>query len=567
MTADKIERTKLGNSWLLDPDKPWYHVMPRSGWLNDPNGPIYYKGKYHIFYQHVVGTSQWDWACSWGHASSADLVHWKHEPIALQPTPGTYDAEGCWSGCSTLDSNDTPVILYTAVRLREKPGLPLPPSASDLGLQMIESQCAAVCRPDDDDLVTWTKQSRPLIELPPPNEGLVGFRDPYIIQRGVDGRPWQLIIGSGVKGKGGTLLLYTSDNLLSGWKYRGSFIKGKSRPCDEWDLGEMWECPFFVCLPQTSAEEQSSKETANGNAREAADSTAHVLCVSPYPHYRKDRPTNPCLCWVGQLSNDTFNVEDASGPHRLDLGDILYAPNAFVDGRGRTLMLAWLQELRTGGAYDYAGCLSLPRLLSLQGGRLHQQPAPELAQLRLGEGVHLANLLVEEGAAAALPQIWGPSVDVSFRLARGSCSAAGILLRAWLRADADSEQPTAAAAVVDWDAGTLEVIFSTQWDRNALSFGWDSVSKRVGGPIQIHEHAVQLRVMVDHSAVEIFTGSGETLTTRVYRGDMAAGDDPGMFFIAKDGAASVTDIAAYTMGSIWEQASDQPAKTHEPAME
>ncbi len=56
-----------------------------------------------------------------------------------------------------------------------------------------------------------------------------------------------------------------------------------------------------------------------------------------------------------------------SGPHRLDLGNILYAPNAFVDGRGRTLMLAWLQELRSGGAYDYAGCLSLPRLLSLQG--------------------------------------------------------------------------------------------------------------------------------------------------------------------------------------------------------
>ena len=68
------------------------------------------------FYQHVVGTSQWNWACSWGHASSTDLVQWKHEPIALQPTPETYDAAGCWSGCSTLDSDGTPVILYTAVR-------------------------------------------------------------------------------------------------------------------------------------------------------------------------------------------------------------------------------------------------------------------------------------------------------------------------------------------------------------------------------------------------------------------------------------------------------------------
>ncbi len=48
MSANKVARTAFGNSWLLDPDKPWYHVMPRSGWLNDPNGPIYYKGKYHM---------------------------------------------------------------------------------------------------------------------------------------------------------------------------------------------------------------------------------------------------------------------------------------------------------------------------------------------------------------------------------------------------------------------------------------------------------------------------------------------------------------------------------------
>lgn len=48
MTFDKAQRSKYGNSWLLDPDKPWYHVMPQSGWLNDPNGPIFFKGKYHM---------------------------------------------------------------------------------------------------------------------------------------------------------------------------------------------------------------------------------------------------------------------------------------------------------------------------------------------------------------------------------------------------------------------------------------------------------------------------------------------------------------------------------------
>ncbi len=49
---------------------------------------------------------------------------------------------------------------------------------------------------------------------------------------------------------------------------------------------------------------------------------------------------------------------------------MLYAPNAFVDGAGRALMLAWAQELRSGGGFDYAGCLSLPRVLTMRGALL-----------------------------------------------------------------------------------------------------------------------------------------------------------------------------------------------------
>lgn len=64
-----------------------------------------------------------------------------------------------------------------------------------------------------------------------------------------------------------------------------------------------------------------------------------------------------------------------AGPHRLDLGDILYAPNTLTDPQGRTLMFAWLQELRKGGGFDYAGCLSLPRVLSLRGNNPSSTPS------------------------------------------------------------------------------------------------------------------------------------------------------------------------------------------------
>lgn len=191
-----------------------------------------------------------------------------------------------------------------------------------------------------------------------------------------------------------------------------------------------------------------------------------------------------------------------AGPHRLDLGDILYAPNTLQTPDGRILMLAWLQELRSGGGFDYAGCLSVPRHLSLRGAgsaiaevpdtdqarcriqnrqscsnshalpsswpfrmsthdcagdRLHQQPAAELAQLRAQPGTHLASLPIAAGQRAQLPGISGPSLDISFSLRQGQSDRAGLLLRPWLHADSADAQPTAAAFIVDWQSQSLQV--------------------------------------------------------------------------------------------------------------
>ncbi len=69
--------------------------------MNDPNGPIWWKGKYHLFYQLNPHAAVWG-DMHWGHAVSADMVHWRHEPIALAPTPGGPDSEGCFSGSAVV---------------------------------------------------------------------------------------------------------------------------------------------------------------------------------------------------------------------------------------------------------------------------------------------------------------------------------------------------------------------------------------------------------------------------------------------------------------------------------
>lgn len=68
----------------------------------------------------------------------------------------------------------------------------------------------------DDNLIRWTKNKEPAIALPPQGMALTGFRDPYIIQKGGQGQKWKLILGSGVKEQGGTILLYESDSASSG---------------------------------------------------------------------------------------------------------------------------------------------------------------------------------------------------------------------------------------------------------------------------------------------------------------------------------------------------------------
>ena len=64
--------------------KPAFHVTGEKGWINDPNGLIFYKGKYHAFYQHYPFDTKWG-PMHWGHVVSDDLTHWEYLPIALKP--------------------------------------------------------------------------------------------------------------------------------------------------------------------------------------------------------------------------------------------------------------------------------------------------------------------------------------------------------------------------------------------------------------------------------------------------------------------------------------------------
>src|SRR5947209_17224863 len=101
------------HSALPDPHRPGFHFLPAKNWMNDPNGLIQWKGQYHLFYQYNPHSALHS-TIHWGHAVSPDLLHWQDLPIALSPTPGGHDAEGCWSGCA-VNHNGIPTLIYTGV--------------------------------------------------------------------------------------------------------------------------------------------------------------------------------------------------------------------------------------------------------------------------------------------------------------------------------------------------------------------------------------------------------------------------------------------------------------------
>jgi beta-fructofuranosidase len=193
-----------------DPLRPAFHVMPAAYWINDPNGPIYFDGEYHLFYQHNPWGAQWG-NMSWGHAVSKDLVRWERLPIAL--VPGTsYDAEGIFSGSCVIDGHGVPTSVYTGVDP--------------------EVQCIARSH---DRLRTWEKFGGNPVIAERPRSDLHGFRDPFVWK---EDDSWYMLLGSGIKGEGGAALLYRSPDLES-WTYLHPLAVG---------FAENWECPNFFAL-------------------------------------------------------------------------------------------------------------------------------------------------------------------------------------------------------------------------------------------------------------------------------------------------------------------------------
>jgi beta-fructofuranosidase len=358
-----------------------FHLAAPSNWMNDPNGLIYWRGRFHLFYQHNPDDMTPPGAgglMRWGHAVSEDLVHWRDLPIALAPTPGGPDEDGCYSGCAVI-KDGIPHLLYTGVRgTRERPCLA---RAVDLEL-----------------LTVWEKHPRnPVIAAPPAGLSLLGFRDHCVWQD--DGSYYQLI-GSGIAGGGGAVLLYRSPD-LENWEYLHPLLTSSAAGPDP--TGAMWECPDFFRLG------------------------GHDVLVVSALH---GEGSGGVFYFVGRCAEGRFKPERQG---RLDYGDPFYAPQSMLAGGGRRLMWGWIREPIEAGEPaipSRVGLMSVPRDLSLSDQMtLVSQPAPELAMLRSKRHWRLGPSSLEEGTPTSAVEPGVKALEVVAVFETNGAEAVGLRLR------------------------------------------------------------------------------------------------------------------------------------------
>ncbi|KAM3391400.1 hypothetical protein ACQJBY_012843 [Aegilops geniculata] len=177
--------------------RPAYHFLPAKNWQNDPNGPMYHNGVYHLFYQYnPLGATWGSGNLSWGHSVSRDLMNWDALDTALDPT-APFDSNGCWSGSATILPGGIPALLYTG-RIGASKGM------------QVQNVAFSKNRADP-FLRDWVKPAyNPVIPLPADVPGEY-FRDPTTAWVGRDGL-WRIVVAAKVGGPNGiaSALIYRS---------------------------------------------------------------------------------------------------------------------------------------------------------------------------------------------------------------------------------------------------------------------------------------------------------------------------------------------------------------------
>ncbi|KAK7252667.1 hypothetical protein RIF29_36779 [Crotalaria pallida] len=496
------------NNSMLSWQRTAFHFQPEKNWMNDPNGPMYYRGWYHFFYQYNPYGAIWGNIIVWGHAVSRDLIHWLHLPLAMVADQW-YDTNGVWTGSATILRDGQVIMLYTG--------------STNESVQV--QNLAYPADPSDPLLVDWIKYPGNPVLYPPPGIGAKDFRDPTTAWLTSEGK-WRITIGSKIN-RTGIALIYDTQDFKN-----FELIEGTLRAVPSTG---MWECVDFYPV--------SSKVDNGLDTSIIGANVKHVMKVSldddRHDYYALGTYDEKNIKFIP----DDLNNDVGIGP-RYDYGTF-YASKTFYDqSKGRRVLWGWIQEAdseHTDVAKGWASVQGIPRTVTLDkktGSNLIQWPIEEVEKLRLRCN-EFKDLNALPGSLVPLDTATNTQLDIEAEFEinkealentshsneeykcetsggasqRGALGPFGLLVLA----DEDlSEYTPVYFYVIKGSDGVLKTHFCSDQSRSSLA---NDVNKQIFGSIVpvLKNEKLSVRILVDHSVVESFAQGGRTsVTSRVY---------------------------------------------------
>ncbi len=484
---------------------PRYHFVAPEGPCApfDPNGALYWRGRYHLFYIFQDACLPRGGHC-WGHASSADLVHWQLHPAALKPGPDVPE-DGIFSGCALLTREGVPALVYYGV---------------NAGI------CIAYA--EDDALVRWRRHpANPVIVEPKrgdPEFDVYRVFDPHAW---LENDIYHVILGGRVKPHDvrDTAYLFTSTD-LEHWDYQRPFYN----PSPNWtDDNEDCACPDFFKLGRH-----------------------HVLmCIS---HPRGTR------YYLGRQHAGTF-IPDSH--HRLTHpGGAGFASESLVDGMGRRVFWAWAVPQRPRGIDRFA-TMTLPRVLTAtDSGRLMIEPARETELLRRNpREIPAAELYDDERLLAELA---GDCLELRCEIQPRGARRVGLSVRAAPNRIEETRIVYDAVA----RTLSIDSTRSSRDQTVFRAFPMvDKTTEKRDYPVQTapcpldDNGTLRLTVYLDASIIEVYANDRLALTGRIY--PTLAGSRQTRLF-AEAGPAAFSAVHAWDMAPIVYATDDVPGEEASP---
>ena len=441
--------------------RPQFHFSPQEKWMNDPNGLVYHKGVYHLFYQYYPEDIVWG-PMHWGHAVSKDLISWEHKPIALFP-----DEHGdIFSGSAVVDIHNTsgfgtkenpPLVAIYTYHLME---------GEQAGRNDFQTQGIAYSLDNGD---TWAKYDKnPVIG----NAGIKDFRDPKVFWH-EESKKWVMVLVAGDHAK-----FYSSDNLKN-WQFLSDFGEDKGAH------GGVWECPDLFKLKV-----------------EGIDEEKWVLLISINPG--APNGGSGTQYFVGDFDGKSFTTQHKDEKW-LDYGADNYAGVTYNNTlNNERIFIGWMSNWNYAAktpTEKWRSAMTLPR---------------EITLAKEGDLYYLKNNIVKSFDKYTVNVVQKDSIDLKekFVLDNKNFNQTELSFRMNIAKDLKLEFKNTAKETVVFELNpSKKEMFIDRRKSGLINFEDRFADKVHTMPYNPSDREIDVRIILDWSSIEIFIDNGRYVMT------------------------------------------------------